>query len=103
MTIDEEGMLWVAQCGGSQVSRWNPLTGEILEAILIPAPHVTSCTFGGKDLDELYITTARTGLTPDVLAKQPLAGGLFRIRTCVKGIQPIRSVKSLLKKLIDII
>ena len=46
-TIDEEGMLWVAQWGGSQVSRWNPLTGEMLEAIPIPAAHVTSCTFGG--------------------------------------------------------
>ncbi len=85
MTIDEEGMIWVAQWGGYQVSRWNSYTGKRLDVIKIPAAHVTSCTFGGENLDELYITTARSGLDEATLSQQPLAGGLFCVRTDVKG------------------
>jgi sugar lactone lactonase YvrE len=85
MTIDAEGMLWVAQWGGSRVSRWNPQTGEELDSVSVPASQVTSCTFGGKEFDTLYITTAREGLDDEALLLQPLAGGLFAVRTSVKG------------------
>jgi len=85
MTIDAEGMLWVAHWGGGKVSRFHPATGERLTEIAFPAELVTSCAFGGRDLDELYITTARTGLAEDRLQKQPSAGGLFRIKPGVKG------------------
>jgi sugar lactone lactonase YvrE len=86
MTIDSEGMLWVAQWGGYKVSRWNPHTGERLEIISVPVERVTSCTFGGENLDELYITTAGGGsLSEEELEKQPHAGGVFRIKVGVKG------------------
>jgi len=84
-TIDEEGMLWIAHWGGSKVSRWDPNTGKQLNTIEVPALNVTSCTFGGKDLNELYITTARTGLNKEQLDKYPLSGNIFRIKTDVKG------------------
>jgi sugar lactone lactonase YvrE len=85
MTIDEEGMLWIAHWAGAQVSRWNPETGEQLISIPIPALNVTSCTFGGADLKTLYITTARKNMTKEELEKYPLTGGLFKIETDVKG------------------
>ncbi|WP_284642897.1 SMP-30/gluconolactonase/LRE family protein [Paenibacillus silviterrae] len=85
MTVDAEGMLWVAQWDGWQVSRWNPATGERIGQIRLPVARVTSCTFGGDNDDELYITTARIGLSEQELAEQPHAGGLFRIRPGVKG------------------
>lgn len=85
MTIDSEGMLWIAQWDGYKVSRWNPYTGERLDIVQLPVARVTSCTFGGEQLNELYITTARNGLSVDELAKQPYAGGLFKIHTKVKG------------------
>lgn len=85
MTIDEEGMLWIAEWGGYQVARWNPHTGEILEVIPIPAAQVTSCAFGGEQLDVLYITTASVGQENE--ADQPFAGGLFSIKTKVKGLK----------------
>lgn len=85
MTIDAEGMLWVAHWGGYKVSRFNPVTGERLAQIFVPAKQVTSCTFGGSNFDELYITTAREGLDETELAKYPLAGGIFRVKTSVKG------------------
>ncbi|MCM3719005.1 SMP-30/gluconolactonase/LRE family protein [Fictibacillus phosphorivorans] len=85
MTIDEEGMLWIAHWNGAQVSRWNPETGEQLTSISVPALNVTSCTFGGPDLKTLYITTARKNMTEEEWGKYPLTGGLFKVETDVKG------------------
>ena len=82
MTIDNEGMLWIAHWDGWQVTRWNPGSGEKLFSIQLPAAKITSCTFGGDNLDDLYITSAKAGLTEDELIKQPLAGSLFVIHNC---------------------
>lgn len=80
MTIDNEGMLWIAFWDGWQIARWNPGTGEKLLSIQLPVAKVTSCTFGGETLQDLYITSASVGLTSDELKKQPLAGSLFVIK-----------------------
>lgn len=82
MTLDSEGMLWISHWDGWQVTRWNPLTGEKLLHIPLPVAKITSCTFGGKQLDDLYITSARVGLSINELKKQPLAGSLFVIHNC---------------------
>ncbi|WP_249899520.1 SMP-30/gluconolactonase/LRE family protein [Paenibacillus sp. PK3_47] len=86
MTIDSEGMIWVAHWGGACVSRWNPLTGEQIGVIEVPAMNVTSCAFGGEHLDELYITTARNGMNAEQLERWPLTGGLFKAKLDVKGV-----------------
>lgn len=91
MTIDAEGMLWIAHWGGAKISRWNPLSGKRLEEIAIPALHVTSCCFAGTDLNELYITTARHALSDKELEKYPDAGGVFRV--CFKNLHGTRSVR----------
>ena len=80
MTIDREGMLWIAHWDGWQVTRWNPLSGKKLLSIHFPVARVTSCCFGGENFQDLYITSAKTGLTSDQLHDQPLAGSLFIIR-----------------------
>ena len=80
MTIDNEGMLWIAHWGGWQVTRWNPSTGKKLSAIKLPVSNVTSCIFGGESMKDLYITSARKGLSVAELEKQPLAGSLFVIK-----------------------
>jgi sugar lactone lactonase YvrE len=85
MAIDSEGMLWVAHFSGSAVRRWNPSTGEMLEVVELPTSSVTSCAFGGENLDELYITTARIQLSDEQLELQPLAGGLFKVKVGIKG------------------
>ena len=85
MTIDAEGMLWIAHWGGWKVSRWDPASGKQLEEIAVPAAQVTSCVFGGENLDELYITTARTGISEADLERQPRAGGVFKVKPGVKG------------------
>lgn len=82
MTIDSEGMLWVAHWDGWQVARWDPATGKKLLSISLPVARVTSCTFGGAGLNDLYITSASVGLSKEQLTEQPLAGALFVIRNC---------------------
>ncbi len=90
MTIDSEGMLWIAHWDGWQVTRWNPATGEKIVAIKLPVAKVTSCSFGGKNLEDLYITSAKIGLSENELAQQPLAGCLFVIKDCgFKGISAV--------------
>ena len=85
MTIDEDGMLWVAHWDGGCIARWHPETGQLITTIEIPAPRVTSCSFGGKDLSQLFVTTARVGLSEEQLKKYPLSGSLFVIDTNTKG------------------
>jgi sugar lactone lactonase YvrE len=76
LTVDAEGCLWVALFGGSAVHRYSP-DGELLAVVPIPAAQVTACTFGGPDLDRLYVTTSREGLDAEARGEQPLAGALF--------------------------
>ncbi|MDQ0298033.1 sugar lactone lactonase YvrE [Salibacterium salarium] len=85
MTIDSEGMIWIAHYRGWKVSRWNPDNGECIDEIKVPASQVTSCVFGGADLKTLYITTARNNLSVEALQREPHAGGLFAIDLDIKG------------------
>jgi len=85
MCIDREGMLWVAHYGGSGVYRWNPTTGELIEKIELPVPHVTSCAFGGSNMDTLLITTAQENLSKDQLKEYPLSGDVFLVKTETRG------------------
>lgn len=85
MCIDQKGMLWVAHYGGSGVYRWNPETGKLLDKIELPVPHVTSCCFGGKNLDVMLITTAQENLSADDLKKYPKSGDVFLVKVAVKG------------------
>lgn len=72
---DTEDMLWVAQWGGSKVSRWNPYTGDKLMEIELPCQNVTSCCLVGEEW--LFVTTAKHD---DGTTSEPLAGGLFKIK-----------------------
>jgi sugar lactone lactonase YvrE len=82
MTIDREGMLWIAHWDGWQVARWNPDTGQKLLGFKLPAAQITSCAFGGPELKDLYVTSAREGLTEEDIRLQPLAGSVFVIKNC---------------------
>ena len=85
MSIDSEGMLWVAEWGGWRITRWNPDTAENLGQVDLPCARVTSCAFGGPDFDHLFITSARIGPDEETLKEQPLAGGLFLAMPGVTG------------------
>jgi sugar lactone lactonase YvrE len=84
LTVDGEGFVWSAEWGGWCVTRYAP-TGEIERKVRLPVSNVTNCAFGGRNLDELYITSARVTLSDEDLVAQPLAGALFCLKTNVRG------------------
>jgi sugar lactone lactonase YvrE len=86
MNMDVEGNIWVAHWGGHRISRWNPETGKKLDEIIFPATNITSCVFGGRNSDELYVTSAK------LTQNQPhdpkgIGGSLFRVRVEIKGVE----------------
>lgn len=85
MTVDEEGFLWVAFWTGSAIRRLTP-DGHVASVISLPVSLVTSCAFGGDDLSDLYVTSARVGLSDAQLREQPHAGGLFLLSPGVRGL-----------------
>jgi sugar lactone lactonase YvrE len=87
MTIDTDDNLWVAFWGGWCLAQIDPRLGIVLRRISFPVANVTSCAFGGNDLDELYVTTARLGLDDAALRTQPCAGDLFMFKPGVQGRQ----------------
>lgn len=76
LTVDAEGCIWVAVWGGGALQRYRP-DGRLKQIVKLPAAHVTSCAFGGRDLDVLYISTAAGPGTS--------AGALFACRPGVTG------------------
>jgi sugar lactone lactonase YvrE len=85
LTVDAEGGVWVALSNGGSVRRYTP-GGALDEVVELPVTKVTACTFGGDNLDELFITTSREGLEP---SDEPLAGSLFRAAVGIAGL-PVR-------------
>jgi sugar lactone lactonase YvrE len=63
LTIDTDGCLWVAMWGGHRVIRLDP-AGRVVQRIELPVAQPSSCTFGGPQLDTLYVTSAADGLPP---------------------------------------
>ena len=57
MTMDEDGMLWVAMCHGGAVLRIDPHNGSLLQKIDFPCVETTACAFGGDKLERLFVTT----------------------------------------------
>ena len=86
MTTDAAGRIWIAHWGGACVSCHDPVSGAELGRIGLPTDHVTNCAFGGPALRTLYITSARTDLSAEQLAREPLAGGLFAVEVGAPGV-----------------
>ncbi|OEV04131.1 SMP-30/gluconolactonase/LRE family protein [Streptomyces oceani] len=82
LCVDAEGGVWVALWGGSRVRRYAP-DGTLDGVVDVPASQVSACTFGGPELDTLYVTTSRTGLP---VGAEPAAGAVFAVRPGVRGL-----------------
>jgi sugar lactone lactonase YvrE len=81
LAIDAEDGLWSAVWGGSAIRHFDS-SGRLVDVVELPVTNVTSCAFGGPNLDTLYITTSRQGLEPGA---QPLAGSVFSANVGVRG------------------
>lgn len=87
MTIDKDGFLYVATWGGSKVLKIDPSNGKTVKTFEFPCEQITSCAFGGPELDILYVTSASFGDKPHP------AGALFKVTDVgAKGL-PMQKVK----------
>ena len=77
MARDPAGRLWVACYGGGRVVAFDPKSGRPVAQISVPTQLTTSCWLGSEGRT-LFITTARSILSPEQLAQEPLAGSVFR-------------------------
>ena len=80
LTIDCDGYIWSAKWDGSAIVKYSP-TGSIKAVYDLPIQRPTSLTFGGKNLDKLYITSASLGLKNN----SGLNGCVFKISTNSQG------------------
>ena len=83
--LDEEGFLWNCRVvGGACVVRFAP-DGTVDRVVDLPCSWPTSCTFGGPNLDVLYVTSARFTMDAQHLEAHPLEGGLWAVAAGVRG------------------
>ncbi len=85
LTVDSQGFVWSANWDGWCITRYDP-QGKVERVINLPVPRPTSCSFGGANLDILYITTARIRLSAQRLAEAPLSGSVFALDAGVRGL-----------------
>jgi sugar lactone lactonase YvrE len=81
LTVDADGCVWVALWDGGAVRRYTP-DGTLDRVIRLPAARTTACAFGGAALTDLYVTTARVGLS----APHPLAGSVLVVPGAGQGV-----------------
>ena len=81
MAMDSEGHVWSARWDGSALYRYTP-DGVEERRVPFPAKKVSSVTFGGDDLTDMFVTTAGG----DNRAEEgPGAGALFQMNLGIKG------------------
>ena len=83
--VDAEGRVWNAEWGSGRVTAYDA-DGTIHAQIVLPVTQATCIAFGGADLDLLFVTSAREGLSDEQLVRQPRAGDLFIYRPGVVGL-----------------
>lgn len=81
LTVDHQDRVWSALWDGSALIRFDP-SGNIVERLHFPTRKVSSLTFAGDDLQDIYVTTAGG---PTKLQDGPSAGALFRLRSNIPG------------------
>ncbi|HZB34374.1 MAG TPA: SMP-30/gluconolactonase/LRE family protein [Streptosporangiaceae bacterium] len=86
LTVDADGCVWTALYGGGRVHRYTP-DARLDRVVEVPAPNTTACAFGGPDLRDLYITSARSDDPATEPARdESLAGALFVLPGAGQGL-----------------
>lgn len=83
--MDADGYLWNARWGAGIVARFAP-DGRLDRVVELPATQPSSVAFGGAELQTLYVTSARQGMT----APGETDGALFRLEVEVAGLPMTR-------------
>lgn len=82
IAADVEGNIWCALWSGGQVVRLSP-AGNVIDTVLLPVSHPTSCAFGGLRLSTLFVTTAKPPTAPKT---RPGDGDIYHLEVEVPGV-----------------
>ena len=89
LTVDADGMVWCAWWDGWRVTCISP-GGRVMQTIDLPVARPTSVVFGGAGFTTLFVTSARSELTREERAQQPLAGAIFACEPGTIGVPAAR-------------
>ena len=87
MCTDSLGNLWVAFWGCGQVRNFSP-DGELLNIVQAPTALTTCPSFGGDDLQTMFITSAQDHYQPEFAfdsSNDKYGGMCFEVRLPIKG------------------
>lgn len=87
MAMDRNGVLWVAIWGGFAIHGYDMTSGRLVSKIDLPVPNVSSCAFVGPNLDYLFITSSRKGLSDLELKQYPESGRTFLVPMETSGVE----------------
>lgn len=91
-TVDAEGALWIARYGAGQVARITP-DGCVDQVVEVPTRNLTAVALGGRDMRDLFVTSARQRMSDAELAADPNAGSVFHMRVATPGLpEPVATV-----------
>lgn len=83
-SIDAEGGYWVAAIDAGEVRRYAP-DGRIERRVVVPTPWPTMPAFAGKDFRTGFVTSLRYQRPAELVAQNPLSGGLFQFASDIPG------------------
>ena len=86
LCIDADGNLWTAMWQGSSLIKYSP-EGEILSRVKAPVPSPTCPAFAGRNYEDLYVTSARKGLSEKQLHDFPKSGSTFILKQAGTGLK----------------
>jgi len=93
LCVDSEGYVWCAQWYGSLIVRYDP-DGKVERRLEFPAKQVSSLTFGGPQLTDIFVTSAAQSepmpIMPPGYDPQtgPFGGALYHVDVGIPGQPP---------------
>jgi len=86
---DAEGGYWSAGISAQRLNRYDA-DGRLIAAYPVPVAAPTMPCFGGPDMKTLFVTSLRTGRSPELLEKYPLTGITLIGQSPVAGVPVTR-------------
>lgn len=85
--VDADGALWIALVEAGKIERRLP-DGKLDLTVELPVSRPTMPALGGPDGRTLFVTSQRRVLSPEKIAREPLAGDLLALRVPFRAAAP---------------
>ena len=87
-TVDRDGFYWCAVFANTCLLRFDP-AGRLERRVAMPVKYPTMPSFGGPNLDILYVTSATWPIPDDERDAHPLEGGIFALEAPAPGLASV--------------